>query len=156
MSDDTIVVIFKTFLYSSSVYSCPLFLISSASVRSLPFLSFTVLIFAWNIPLIYQIFLNRFLVFPILLFFSIPLHCSVKKNILFLLTILWDSAFKWVYLSLSPMPFASLLFSAICKDSSDNNFAFFHSLFLKTVWSPTPVQYYEPLFIVLQVLFYQF
>ena len=29
----------KSFLYSSSVYSCHLFLISSASVRSLPFLS---------------------------------------------------------------------------------------------------------------------
>ena len=30
----------RSFLYSSSVYSCHLFLISSASVRSLPFLSF--------------------------------------------------------------------------------------------------------------------
>ena len=30
----------RCFLYSSSVYSCHLFLISSASVRSLPFLSF--------------------------------------------------------------------------------------------------------------------
>ena len=35
-------------LYSSSVYSCHLFLISSASVRSIPFLSFIVPIFAWN------------------------------------------------------------------------------------------------------------
>ena len=32
---------------SSSVYSCHLFLISSASVKSLPFLSFIVPIFAW-------------------------------------------------------------------------------------------------------------
>ena len=30
----------RSFLYSSSVYSCHLFLISSASVRSIPFLSF--------------------------------------------------------------------------------------------------------------------
>ena len=30
----------RSFLYSSSVYSCYLFLISSASVRSIPFLSF--------------------------------------------------------------------------------------------------------------------
>ena len=37
----------RSFLYSSSVYSCYLFLISSASVRSIPFLSFIVLIFAW-------------------------------------------------------------------------------------------------------------
>jgi len=34
------------FLYSSSVHSCHLFLISSASVRSIPFLSFIELIFA--------------------------------------------------------------------------------------------------------------
>ena len=40
----------RSFLYSSSVYSCYLFLISSASVRSMLFLSFTVPIFAWNVP----------------------------------------------------------------------------------------------------------
>ena len=37
-------------LYSSSVHSCHHFLISSGSVRSLPFLSFTLLTFAWNVP----------------------------------------------------------------------------------------------------------
>ena len=37
------------FLYSSSAYSCH-FLISSVSVRFLPFLSFIVPILAWNIP----------------------------------------------------------------------------------------------------------
>ena len=40
----------RSFLYTS-IYSCHLFLISSASVRSIPFLSFIVPIFAWNIPL---------------------------------------------------------------------------------------------------------
>ena len=40
-----------SFLHSSA-NSCHLFLISSASVRSLPFLSFTVPIFAWNVPLV--------------------------------------------------------------------------------------------------------
>ena len=38
----------RSFLYSSSVYSRHLFLISSASVRSIPFLSFIEPIFAWN------------------------------------------------------------------------------------------------------------
>ena len=38
----------RSFLYSPSVYSCHLFLISS--VRSLPFLSLIVPIFAWNVP----------------------------------------------------------------------------------------------------------
>ena len=43
------------------------------------------------------------------------------------LAILWNSAFKWVYLSFSPLIFPSLLFIAICKASSDNHFAFFIS-----------------------------
>ena len=38
--------------------SCHLFLISSASVRSLPFLSFIMPISAWNVPLILPIFLE--------------------------------------------------------------------------------------------------
>ena len=42
----------RSFLYSYSVYSCHLFLISSASARSIPFLPFIVPIFAWNIPLV--------------------------------------------------------------------------------------------------------
>ena len=54
------------FLYSSSVYSCHL--LSSASVSSIPFLSFFVLILAWNVPLVSLTFLKRSLVFPILLF----------------------------------------------------------------------------------------
>ena len=65
----------RSFLYSSSVYSCYLFLISSASVRSIPSLSFIVFIFAWNVPLVSQIFLKRSLVFPILYFsfFKFPI-----------------------------------------------------------------------------------
>ena len=90
------------FLFSSSVYSCHLFLISS--VRSLPFLSFIVPIFAWNFPLVSPIFL-RSLVFPIILFSSISLHCSLKKAFLSLLAVLWNSAFSWVYLSPSCLPF---------------------------------------------------
>ena len=48
----------RPFLCSSSVYSWH-FLISSASVRSLQFLSFIVLILAWNVPLISPVFLKR-------------------------------------------------------------------------------------------------
>ena len=46
----------RSFLYSSSVHSFHLFLISSASVRSIPFLSFIKLIFAWDVPLVSLIF----------------------------------------------------------------------------------------------------
>ena len=76
-----------SFLYSS-VYSCHLFLISSASVRSIPFLSFIVPIFAWNVPLVSLIFLKRSLIFPILSFSSISLHRSLRKAFLSLLAIL--------------------------------------------------------------------
>ena len=55
--------------------------------------------------------------FPILLLSSISLHCSFKKAFLSFLAILWNSAFSWVYLSLSPLPLASLLSSVICKAS---------------------------------------
>ena len=61
----------RSFLYSSSVYSCQIFLILYASVRSLTFLSFIVPLFAGNIPLVSLVFLKRSLIFPILLFSSI-------------------------------------------------------------------------------------
>ena len=93
---------------------------------STPFLSFIVPIFAWNVPLVALIFLKRSLVFPDILFSSISLHWSLRKAFLSQLNILWNSAFKWVYLSFSPLPLASLLFSVICKASSDNHFAFLH------------------------------
>ena len=60
----------RSFLYSSSVYSYHLFSISSASVRSVPFLSFIVPIFAWNVPLVSLILLKRSLVFLSTLFFN--------------------------------------------------------------------------------------
>ena len=40
----------RSFLYSSYVYFCHRIFISSASVRSIPFLSFLLPIFAWNVP----------------------------------------------------------------------------------------------------------
>ena len=67
----------RPFLYSSSMYSFHFFLISLASVISLPFLSFIDPIFAWNVPLISPIFLKRSLILPILLFSSVSLRCSL-------------------------------------------------------------------------------
>ena len=108
----------RSLLYSISVYSYHL-LISSASVRSIPFLSFIMTIFAWNVPLLSLIFSKWSLLFPILLFSSISLHWSLRKEDIdhwgrhsYLLAILWNSAFKWLYLSFSPFAFC---------------FSFFHS-----------------------------
>ena len=89
----------RSFLYCSSVYSFYLFLITYASVRSIPFLCFIEPILAWNVPLVSLIFLTRSLVFPVLLFSCISLHWSLKKAFLSFLAIPWNSAFKWVCLS---------------------------------------------------------
>ena len=50
-----------------------------------------------------------------------------------------ESAFTWVNLSLSPLLFASLLSSVICKASSDNHFAFLRFFFFRMVCSLPPV-----------------
>ena len=71
---------------------CHLFLISSASVRFIPFLFFIESIFAWNVPLVSPIFLKTSLVFPFLLFSSISLHWSLRKAFLSPLAILRNSA----------------------------------------------------------------
>ena len=125
----------RSFLYSSSVYSYHLFLISSASVGSIPFLSFIEPIFAWNVPLVSLIFLKLSLVFPSLFFSSVSLHWLLKKA-LSLLTILWNFAFRCLYLSFFPLLFASHLFTAICKASSDSHFAFLHFFFSGMVLIP--------------------
>ena len=154
MSDHTIVVIWviKTFLNSLPVYYYHFFLISSACVRSLQFLSFIVPILTWNIPLTYPVLLKKSLVIPILLFSSIYLHCPFKNTVLSLLTILQNSALGCVYLSLSHLPFASHLSSAIWRVSLDNHFAFLHFFLFGMVWSLLPVQYYKFPYIVLQTL----
>ena len=90
----------RSFLYTFSVYSCQLFLMSSVFVRSTQFLSYIVPIFAWNVPFISLIFLKGSLVFPVLLFSSISLRWSVMKTFLSLLALLWNSTFKWLYLPL--------------------------------------------------------
>ena len=66
----------------------------------------------------------------------LSLHWPLRKAFLCHLGLLWNSASKWVYLSFSPLPFTSLLFSGICKASSDNHFAFFAFLFLWMVFIP--------------------
>ena len=88
----------RSFLCSFSVYFCHLFLISSASVRAILFLSFIFPMFVWNVPLVSLIFLKRALVFHILTFSSL-FACSLRKALLSLLAILWNSAFRWMYLS---------------------------------------------------------
>ena len=81
VSDHAVMVtqVIKTFLYSSSVHFCHMFLIPSASFRFITFLSFIMPIFAWNVHLVSLVFSKKCLVFPILFFTSTSLHCSFKK-----------------------------------------------------------------------------
>ena len=130
--------LWRSFLYSSSVYSCHLFLISSASVRCMPFLSFIVPIFAWKFPLISLTFLKRSLLFPTLLFSSIS-----YLSWLFFGTLHSNGYFFPFLLCLL------LLFSVICKVSSNNHFAFLHFFFLGMVLIPASCTMLQPLSIVL-------
>ena len=80
-----------------------------------------------------QIILKWSLIFPILLF---PLFlCIVHLRRPSFLSLLFcgNSAFSYVYLSLSPLPFASLLSSANWKASLNTYFAFLHFFFFGMV-----------------------
>ena len=127
------------------MYSCHLFLISSAAV-----LYYTHLCMKCSLGV--SDFLEKMSSLPHSIFSSISLHCSLKKAFLSLLDVLWNSAFTCVYLSLTPFPFVSLLFSAICKASPDNHFACLHFFFFGMFWSSPPVQCYKPPSVVLQAL----
>ena len=108
---------------------------------------------AWNVPLVSLIFLKRSLVFPILLLSSISLHWSLRKAFLSLLATLWNSTFRCLYLSFSPLFFSSLLFTATCKASSDSHFAVLHFFLGECSWFLSPVQCHEPPSIVHPALY---
>ena len=64
--------------------------------------------------------------------------------------VLWNSAFSWMYLSLSPLHFTSLVSSRICKPLQMTTLPSCFSFSLGWFCSLSPVQYYGPPFIVLQ------
>src|SRR5574337_73230 len=53
-----------------------------------------------------------------------------------LLAVLWNSAFRCLYLPFSSLLFTSLLFTAICKASPDSHFAFLHFFSMGMVLIP--------------------
>ena len=126
MSDHTgmVMCVIKTFLVQFCVFLPPFFfLISSASVLYGAYLCIKFSLGISNF--VKRSRLSHSIVF---LFFCIVNNAkySVKKAFLSLVGILWNSAFRLVYLLFSPLTFASLLFSAICKASSDNHIALLH------------------------------
>ena len=126
----------RYFLYSS-VYYCHLFLIPSASARSIPSLSFIVPIFAWNIPMISLIFLTRSRLSHsnvFLYFFALIIQEGFLNSPCWTL----ELCIQMDVFSFSPLPLACLLFSVICKASLDNHFAFLHFFFLEIVLITVP------------------
>ena len=83
----------------------------------------------WNVPLVTPIFLKKSLVFP---FYCFPLFfCICHWRRLSLFSLLFS---RTLHSSEYIFPFlASLLFSALCKASSGNQFAFLHFFFLGMV-----------------------
>ena len=106
-----------------------------------------------NVPLVSLIFLKRSLVFPWLVGSTISLHWSVRKTVLCLLAILWNSAFKWVHISFSPLPFTSLLSQLFVRCPRTTIFPFGISSSWGWSWSPPTIQCYKPPSIVLQALY---
>ena len=95
----------KIFLYSSSVYSCHLFLVSPTSVRCILLLSLLCSSLCEMFPW-YLIFLKKYPIFPIVLFPSISLHCSLRNlsylSLLFFGTLHSDGYIIPFLLCLSP------------------------------------------------------
>ena len=66
---------------------------------------------------------------PLYFFFSLCFFALItEEGFLISLCSSLELCIQMVYLSFSPLPFASLLFIAICKTSPDNHFAFCISL----------------------------
>ena len=142
----------RSFLYNSFVYSYHLFLISSASVRSIPFLFFIVPIFAWKFPLVSLIFLKRFLVFPILLFSSISLHWSPGR-LSYLCLLFFGTLHSDGYIFPFLLCVLLLLFSHLfIRPPQTTILPFCISSYWGWFWSLSPVQCYKRLSIVLQAV----
>ena len=92
----------RFFLYSSSVYSCHLFLIYFASVGSVTFLSYLCMKCSLGISNFLEEISRLSYSIVLLYFFAL----IIKMAFLSLLAILWNTTFKWVYLSFSPLPLA--------------------------------------------------
>ena len=90
-------------------------------------------IFAWNIPLVCLIFLKDISSLSHSIVFLYLFALITEEGFLISPCYSLELCIQWVYLFFSPLPFVSLLFSAICKASPNNRFAFLHFFFLGMV-----------------------
>ena len=123
----------RSFLYSSSEYSCHLFLIWSASGRSTPISILYCAHFCMKWSLGISNFLEEISSLSLSIVFLYFFALITEEGFLISPCYSLELCIQWVYLSLSSLPFTSFLFSAIFKASSDNHFAFLHFFFLGMV-----------------------
>ena len=142
----------RLFLYSSSVYSCYLFLISSVSVRSILFLSFIEPIFAWNVPLVSNS-LEEISSFP---FYCFPLFLCIDQrgrlsylSLLFFGT-LYSNGYLFPFLLCLSLLFFSQLF---IRPPQATILPFCISFSWGWSWSLPPVECHKPPSIDLQALY---
>ena len=114
---------------------------SSAGITSLP-LALLHEMFHWYI----QFFWREFYSFSHSSVSSASLHCSS------LLAALWNSAFIWMYLSLSSLLFPSLLPALCVKPPQTTTLPSCISFSLGWFWSLPPVQCYKLVSVVIQAL----
>ena len=142
----------RSCLYSSSVYSCDLFLVSSASLG----LHIFSVVYCAHLCIKCSLGIYNFLE-EISSFFHSILFLYFFALITeedFLISPCY-SLKLWIQMGMSflfSFAFTSLLFTAICKASSDSHFAFLHFFLGGWSWSLPPVQCNEPPSIVLQAL----
>ena len=117
----------KSILYSSSGYCCHLFLISCASVRSIPFPSFIVPIVCMKCSLGISNFLEKI--------------SSLSHSVLFLY--FFEEGFR-----ISPCYFLELCIQMGISFLLSFAFLFFSQLFVRP-----PLQCHTPLFLVVQALY---
>ena len=141
-----------TLSFNSSVYFCQLFLVFSASVRFLQFLSFIMPIHSRNIPLISTIILKRSLVFPSYCF---PLSLfNVHLRGPSYLSLLFSRSFHSVGYIFPFIPCLSHLSfpQLFVKSPQTTTLSSCISFSLGWFWPLYPIQCYEPLSLVLQAL----
>ena len=142
----------RSFLYSSSVYSYYLFLISSASVRSIPFPSFIEPIFAWIVPLVSLIFLKRSLVFPFC--YLSPFLCTNHwRRLSYLFSLFFGTLHSNAYIFPFLLCFLPLFLSQLFVRPPQTAILLFCISFSRGwSWSLSLVQCHKPLSVVHQAL----
>ena len=70
------------------------------------------------------------------------LHCSFKRVFLCLLALLWNAAFSWVYLSLSPLLLLLFFLQLFVRPPQTTTLPFCISIPLGLFWSLPPVKCY--------------